>query len=109
MSLQQETKKKNMLNLLEQTLGNVSASCKALGITRKTHYNWLQSDEEYKELDSDIKESVVDFAESKLVENIKKGKETSLIFFLKTQGKERGYVERTEHSFDKEINISFED
>ena len=45
----------------------------------------------------DADESLLDFAESKLVEHINDGDITSLIFFLKTKGKKRGYVERSEY------------
>ena len=38
----------------------------------------------------------LDFAESALHNNIREGKETSTIFFLKTRGKKRGYIEKTE-------------
>jgi hypothetical protein len=39
-----------------------------------------------------------------LVTNIKEGKETSIIFFLKTIGKKRGYIEKTE--VDSNVNLS---
>jgi len=42
------------------------------------------------------KESLLDLAESKLISNIQDGDNTAIIFFLKTQGKERGYIERNE-------------
>ena len=42
-------------------------------------------------------ESMLDFAESKLIEHINNNDITSLIFFLKTKGKKRGYIERSEH------------
>ena len=38
----------------------------------------------------------LDYAESKLLENIRANKETSIIFYLKTKGKKRGYSERSE-------------
>lgn len=41
-------------------------------------------------------ESMVDVAESKLFENIKDNDNTAIIFYLKTKGKHRGYIERSE-------------
>jgi hypothetical protein len=39
----------------------------------------------------------IDFAESQLHKQIKEGSTAATIFFLKTKGKQRGYVERIEH------------
>ena len=44
----------------------------------------------------DATESLVDLVESKLIENIKENDNTSIIFFLKTKGKKRGYIEKQE-------------
>ena len=38
----------------------------------------------------------LDFAETMLMKHIREGDTTSLIFYLKTKGRERGYVERVE-------------
>ena len=76
---------------------NVTAACAALNITRQTFYNRKAKSKKLQELVSEADESLLDFAESKLVEHINDGDVTSLIFFLKTKGKKRGYVERTEH------------
>jgi len=46
---------------------------------------------------SEAREGSLDLAESKLMEAINAGNLTAIIFFLKTQGKKRGYVERSEH------------
>ena len=91
---QQEDKKRDMLEALEKNLGIVTTSCKAVGINRATHYRWLESDPEYKEAVEAIPDVVLDFAENKLFKAIQDGNITATIFFLKTRGKDRGYIER---------------
>lgn len=81
---------------------NISATCLALGIARKAFYNWKNKDEKLREMLEEAEEALLDFAESKLMDNINKGDTTSLIFFLKTKGKRRGYVEKTES--DVQVN-----
>jgi hypothetical protein len=80
-------------------------ACKETEITRTTHYEWYKTDEEYRQAVDGMEDIVLDFAESKLHGNINKGKETSTIFYLKTKGKKRGYVEKTEieNSIDPEF------
>ena len=102
MSLQKLTTKKAMLQALEQTLGIVTAACKIVGISRETHYDWLKSDEAYKAAVDSIQDITLDFAESQLHKQIKDGEVTSTIFYLKTKGKKRGYIERIEN--DLSIN-----
>ena len=88
--------KKVMIEALEKSLGIVTTACKLTGVSRRTYYDWLKNDKKFAEAVSEMDEIALDFAESKLHGNIKEGKETSVIFFLKTKGKRRGYVERTE-------------
>lgn len=88
--------KKAMIEALEQSLGIVTTACKKVGIARKTHYEWYNKDEEYKQGVDDIGEIAIDFAESQLHKQIKEGVQSSTIFYLKTKGKKRGYVEAQE-------------
>ena len=76
---------------------NISATCEALGISRQSFYNYKDSSEKLREQIEEADEAILDFAESKLMEHINNGDVTSLIFLLKTKGKKRGYVERTEN------------
>lgn len=85
-----------MVEAMKKSLGIVSTACAEVGINRWTHYDWLKNDEEYKAEIESISESVIDFAESKLHQLIDKGDVASTIFYLKTKGKKRGYIERTE-------------
>lgn len=89
-------KQKAMLEALEKSLGVVATAAKACGMHRSSHYIWMQESSLYAEAYNDIKELAIDFAESHLHQLIGKGDVASTIFFLKTKGKSRGYVERTE-------------
>ena len=88
--------KKALVQALEKSLGVVSTACKAAGISRDTHYRWLKEDPDYKAQVEELSEVAVDFAESHLHKLIKDGNPAATIFFLKTKGKGRGYVERQE-------------
>lgn len=85
-----------MLDALEKSLGVVTAACKAVGIGRTTHYLWMQEDAEYRAAVEALSDVALDFAESQLHKQIKEGNSTATIFFLKTKGKKRGYIERQE-------------
>lgn len=76
---------------------NVSAMCIAIGCTRASFYKWIKKDLNLEEMINEANESIIDFAESKLIEHISNGDVTSLIFFLKTKGKKRGYVEQVDN------------
>ena len=76
---------------------NVSAMCIAIGCTRASFYKWIKKDPNLEEMINEANESIIDFAESKLIEHISNGDVTSLIFFLKTKGKKRGYVEQVDN------------
>jgi hypothetical protein len=56
----------------------------------------MQTDKAYRAAVDDIQEVAVDFAESHLHKLIKDGNPAATIFYLKTKGKGRGYVERQE-------------
>jgi len=103
-SYKTDTKKKAMLAALEKSLGIVTLACSDVGISRETHYSWLREDDEYKKAVNSIDDVTIDFAESKLYQNIKSGDTTATIFFLKTKGKKRGYTERSEFELSGGIN-----
>ena len=89
-------KKESLLKALEQSLGVVTVACKNADIPRSTYYKWLNEDKDFEQQVEDIANIAVDFAETKLHEQIQNGNTTATIFYLKTRGKQRGYVERQE-------------
>jgi len=123
MNKQNVTLKKAMLEALEKSLGIVTTAAKSAGIERNTHYVWMREDEAYKEAVEGISDMAIDFAESQLNQLMQGAKHqvvtnkgdiveikdapnpSSIIFFLKTKGKKRGYIERTEIEVSKETEI----
>ena len=95
-SLQKATHKKALLEALEKSLGVVTTACKSVGIERTTYYRYLNDDPAFAEAVKDIENVALDFAESQLHKQIQKGEVSSTIFYLKTKGKGRGYIERTQ-------------
>ena len=91
-----EQHKKAIIEALEKSLGVVTTACKKVGIGRTQFYNWLKEDYEFAKEVKDIENIALDFVESKLFENIRVGKTSEMIFYLKTKGKSRGYIERQE-------------
>ena len=102
--------KKRMINALEKSLGVVTVAARNAGISRMQHYDWLKEDPEYKKSVDDVEGVAIDFAESKLHQAINKGSDAATIFYLKTKGKKRGYIERQEieNSGDMGLKIVIE-
>ncbi len=92
-------KKQAFIEAMHKTFGNVTASTKAIGISRRSVYNWAKDDPEFKaQMEStDYQESYKDAIEAKLAKlGIQDENPTVLIFLAKTKAKDRGYVETQE-------------
>ena len=102
-------KKESILKALESSLGVVTVACKSADVPRSTYYKWLNEDEEFAKAVKDIENIALDFGESQLHKQIGDGNTSATIFFLKTKGKRRGYIERSEldlTSGDEPIKIN---
>ena len=77
--------------------GNLSTASKSLQVERATLYSWIEQ-EGLNEAVAEGRNRRLDFAESMLDKAMQSENMSAIIFFLKTQGKSRGYVERQEIS-----------
>jgi len=91
-----EQHKKAILEALEKHLGIVTTACRTVGVGRTTFYGWLNEDKEFAKKVEDVQNIALDFAESQLHKQIGDGNTSATIFYLKTKGKGRGFVERQE-------------
>jgi len=96
--------KKELLAFLFECHGVISATCKKAGISRETFYTYLESDKDFEEKARKIREKNLDYVEDKLFQNIKKGDVASIIFYLKCQGKNRGWTEKQQVEFNDSNN-----
>ena len=95
--------KKKVIDALEQSLGVVTQALKKLNIHRSTFYRWMQEEEEFANQVAEIQDITLDFAETQLLKQIQGGNTSATIFYLKTKGKGRGYIERQEFEHSGEI------
>ena len=91
-----DMRKKDVVEAIQQYRGNISAVARAFQVSRQAIYDYISNKPDLKQMIQDERESMLDDAESEIYKQIRKGNTTALIFFLKTQGKTRGYVERQE-------------
>ena len=88
--------KRALVEAMTKSLGIVTQACKAVGVDRRTYYDWYAKDPEFKKEIDDIQNVALDFVEGQLFKQINKGEISSTIFYLKTKGKSRGFIERSE-------------
>jgi len=96
MDKSRHVKKELILKALESALGVVTTACKKTGVPRSTFYKWMNEDVEFAKDVKEIEAVSLDFAESKLFEQMANNNTAATIFYLKTKGKQRGYVERSD-------------
>jgi len=61
---------------------NISRACKAINITRRTYYNWIDKFPKFKEQVEEAKESLNDMVKSQLLKNVKNGNQKAVEFYL---------------------------
>lgn len=88
-----------------ENFGNITIACQACGISRTMYQGWMKNDPEFKQALAEIEpeEIMLDWGEHKLMERITKGDTLATMFLLKTKGKRRGYIEKTEVSHEGDV------
>lgn len=76
--------------------GNTAAVGRSLRISRQAINQRIQKSPRLLKLIDELRETNLDEAENQLMNAIRRGEGWAVCFYLKTQGKKRGYVERSE-------------
>jgi len=85
-----------MADAITEAKGFITVTAARLGCSRRTVDNYVKDYPTVREALEDARESRHDFVESRLMAAINKDNITAIIFYLKTQCKARGYVERVQ-------------
>lgn len=88
------------IDMIRECHGMVTNVAKRLNISRTTVNRVISKNAKIAAALQDAREERLDFAESMLDSNISNGDVASIIFYLKTQGKNRGYVEKQQIDLD---------
>lgn len=98
-----------VVDALHKGGGLLAGAAQILGCTRRTIEKYADRYPTVKDAMTEAQESITDLAESKLYAAIKSGEAWAICFYLKTRGKSRGYVERTEVEHSGHIGNAAED
>lgn len=99
------TKQAEFLRVYPKKLFNISKTCRTVGINRKTFYRWKKSNPEFLSQIDDLREGLYDDVESIILHKIFVENDTTvLIFFAKTQMKDRGYSEKLDVKADVQVS-----
>lgn len=99
-------RKKMMIEAMRQTLHNVSAATRHIGISRTQHYEWLKTDPDYKASIEEVLDIQLDFAFAALMKLIGEGKFSAIKYFLETKGKHRGWGVNPKRHYIQSVNLS---
>ena len=74
-------------------------------VSQSRYQNWMKNDPEFRKTLAEIEpeEIMLDWGEHKLMERITKGDTLATMFLLKTKGKRRGYIEKTEVAHEGDV------
>lgn len=107
------TIQETFLNALRANNGVIAPSARQAGISRRVVYVWLDESEEFKKAVDDAKNDAIDFAESCLVKAMEEGNITAIIFYLKSQGRARGWNDgQTQQQTNAQavnVNVTFDE
>lgn len=85
-----------IIEAVKETHGFLTTAALRAGIPYRTVEKYASNYPSVIQAVADARTEMKDYAESKLFEAIQAGNMTAIIFYLKTQAKDRGYIERVD-------------
>jgi len=85
-----------IIKAIHESNGLLTKAAEKAGVGTTTIYRYVREYPTVNQAALDAKEAMLDFTEGKLYSKIKGGNIIAILFYLKTQGKARGYIEKQE-------------
>lgn len=89
--------RRGIAKALREYQGNQAAVARAFGVNRSAICKRIKKCPKLQAVSTEAKETMKDHAESSLQRAILAGEAWAVCFYLKTQARDRGYIERAEH------------
>jgi excisionase family DNA binding protein len=93
---------------VKRAKGFLTVAAQILGCHYRTILNYAQRYKIVREALDEARQQVLDVAEAKLLEQVQAGDLRAIMFYLRTFGKTRGYIERLEITTPQPFKFSFE-
>lgn len=97
---------KQILAAIRSCKGLVYLTARTLGINPSTVHRRAQANPRIRELINSERQEFIDTAELALLTAVTRGEAWAVCFALKTQGRDRGYVERQEIKAEAKISVT---
>ena len=88
--------------------GMASVAARKLGVTVRVINRYMKDYDICRVAKEEAETMLLDFAEAKLMQKIRSGDIASIIFFLRTKGKSRGYTEKEIDKADQDARLQEE-
>lgn len=79
------------LKVLEDSMGVISLALDTSGVSREDYDMWME-EVRFKTKVEEVSERLLDYVENRLLRQINEGNLQAIQFYLKTKGRNRGYV-----------------
>lgn len=91
-----------VIEAVRRNRGIIRGVARDLGVNRTTVYTYVHRWQSVRQALEEERENMIDYAETKLYDQIRNGSLKAIEFFLRGPGKDRGYVER--RIYDQHLN-----
>ena len=109
LSKKRERTCQKIIQALQECNGLLTLAAHKAGVSYGTVKRYASEFPSVQEAKENAKENMLDFCEGKLFLKIKENDLIAILFYLKTQGKKRGYIERQEIEHGGNIGLRAED